>query len=206
VPESSGIDPLPPFLGPLAEWLGAARERISAQVTVRETKRASGANTTVTIDHRLSCDLDDFAGWHVSTAPALLPRAHFSSYAKHLIKTAAQHGRGRALYCHDPLAQEVVSALSYHIDDDERKPVLLTALGFRTDTGENRFLSERTLSGALVLKHHVHAIAAKIGRGGYVDIDVGSREHVELVSQLGFRRAPKIKGFKPGGTHLRQPR
>lgn len=130
MPDSREAEPPLP-LEQLAAWLEAARERIAAQVTVRHSRRARGASTTVSIDHRLSCDLEGFAGWRISTAPTLLPRAHFSSYAMYQIKTAVRHGRGRALYCQDSLALEVIAALSYHIDDDERKPVLLTAVAFR---------------------------------------------------------------------------
>jgi hypothetical protein len=190
-------------LAELARWLTDARERIRGQVHVREYKRASGNETVVAIDHRLSCDLDAHEGWHVQTRPTLLPRAHFSSWAIAHIKTAGRR-RGRAIYCHDPLVQEVIAAVSYHIDDDPRMPILLTTLAFRTDAAGNPFLRYRTLAGALVLKHHLHALAGKIGRGGHLDIDLADRERLDLARALGFRSAPKMKGFRPGGLHLRQ--
>lgn len=128
---------------------------------------------------------------------------HFSSWAVAHIKTA-ERSRGRAIYCHDPLVQEVVAAVGYHIDENRTLPLLITTLAFRIDTQENAFLRYRTLAGALVLKHHLHAIAEKIGRGGCVDIDLTDRERLALAQELGFRRAPKVKGFRPSSLHLRQ--
>jgi len=188
----------------LARWLSDARERIFRQVNVQENERASSKETVVTIDHRLSCDLDAHAGWHVRTRPTVLPRAHFSSQTRAYVKNA-ERSRGRAIYCHDPIGQEVVAAVSYHIDEDSHMPVLITTIGFRTDTGNNAFLRYRTLAGALVLKHHVHAVAEKIGRGGYVDMDLADSAQFELARELGFQRAPRVKGFRPGNLHLRQP-
>jgi hypothetical protein len=192
-------------LSELAHWLSDAGERIFSQVNVRENERALGKKTVVAIDHRLSCDLDAHDGWHIRTRSTVLPRAHFSSLARTYVKNASQDRRGRAIYCHDPTGREVVAAMSYHIDDNARMPVLITTLAFRTDTGGNTFLRYRTLAGALVLKHHVHALAAKIGRGGYLDMDLADAAQFELARELGFQRAPRVKGFRPGGLHLRQP-
>ncbi len=184
----------------LGVWLGKRDEIISRQVVVREAE----GKTEVSIDHRLSCDLPRHAGWHVQTKSTLLPRGHFPSFAGARIK-AASNERGRALYCHDPLSQEVTAALSYHLDERKELPLLITAIGFRTDVARSAFMRERTLSAALVLKHHLHALAAMLGRGGYVDIDLSKRDdQLKLARELGFRQAPRTKGFRPSGHHLRQ--
>jgi hypothetical protein len=190
----------------LARWLIQERAAldISAQVIVHETGSAHGTRTVVEIDHRLSCPLEAHEGWRVSTKPTFLFREHFSSQARHYLKTA-EPGRGRTIYCHEPSVGEVVAALSYHVDDNERMPVLLTTIGLRIDTDMNAFLGYRTLAGALVLKQYVHAVAEKIGRGGYVNFDLANPAHEALARKLGFRPAPKIKGFRTGGLHLRQP-
>jgi hypothetical protein len=188
------------ILAELAAWLGEHADGISRQVVVRE---ATGT-TEVSIDHRLSCELERHAGWHVQTAPTLLPRGHFPSFAGARIKAASAE-RGRALYCHDPLSQEVTAALSYHLDERKELPLLITAIGFRTDVAGSAFMRERTLSAALVLKYHLHALAAIAGRGGHVDIDLVKREdQLELARELGFRPARRTKGFRPSGHHLRQ--
>lgn len=189
----------------LVRWLIDARDRILTQVNVREKQRSTGKETVVSIDHRLSSDLAAHAGWHIKTKPTVLPRAHFSSEVRAKVKTA-ERTRGRAIYCHDPVDQEVIAAVSYHIDEDSHMPVLITTLGFRTDTGRNAFLRYKTLAGALVLKHHVHAVADKIGRGGYIDIDLApGAVQSGLARELRFQTAPRVKGFHPGGVHLRQP-
>ena len=95
--------------------------------------------------------------------------------------------------------------MSYHIDDNARIPVFLTMIAFRTDIAGDAFRRYRTLAGALVVKHYVHAIAKEAGRGGCVDLDLADRAHERYASELGFRKAPKVKGLRPGGVHLRQP-
>jgi len=99
----------------------------------------------------------------------------------------------------------VVAGLSYHIHDNAGIPMLLTTIALRTDIEGNAFLRYRTLSGALVVKQYVRAIADRIGRGGYVDLDLADLKHEPLVRELGFRKAPNVKGLRPGGVHLRQP-
>jgi hypothetical protein len=194
-----------PSFGELDGWLRVAHDRISRQVNVRETRDASGTKTVVTIDHLLSCDLAAHAGWHVRTRPTFIPSAYFSSEVRTKVKNA-ERLRGRAIYCDDLLDRELVAAVSYHIDEDSRVPVFLTELGLRKDIAGNAFLRFRTLSGALVLKYHVHVIADKIGRGGYVDTDLApGSEQLELARELGFRPSPRIKRLRIGGTHLRQP-
>jgi hypothetical protein len=185
-------------------WLAEIDETIAAQVNVRELERGGGPRTVVTIDHRLHCRVEiHSAGWRVSTKPTFLPAAHFSSHARHLLKTATAE-RGRTLYCHDLLSNEVIAALSYHIDQRSHFPVLITAIGLRIDCGSNAFLVYRSVAGALLLKQYVHAIAMKIGRGDFVDLDLAEGPSPALMSDFGFRAAPAVKGFRPGGKHLRQ--
>lgn len=186
----------------LSRWLAPRRSELVEQVHVR--KRSHGRETAVSIDHRLSCELDWHSGWHTTTAATFLPLAHFSSQARAYVKTA-ERLRGRAIYILDEDANEVVAAVAYHLDENPRMPLLITSLGVRIDTAGNPFLRYRTLAGALVLKQYLHAISERTGRGRHVDIDLPkNREQLALAHELGFRRAPRIKGFQPGGVHLRQ--
>jgi len=189
----------------LARWLIDQRATIDipGHVTVRTAAGAYGMRTTVAIDHLLSCPLEAHDGWRISTKPTFLPREHFSSQARHFLKTAAP-GRGRAIYCHDRSALEVVAGLRYHVDDNSGFPVLITAIAYRTDIASNAYLRQRTLGGAFILKQYVHAVSEKIGRGGHVDLDLPARNDEPYARELGFRKAPKVKGLRPGGLHLRQ--
>lgn len=189
----------------LASWLidQWATIDIPGQVTLRETAGAHGARTTVAIDHLLSSPVEAHDGWRISTKPTFLPREHFSSQARHLLKTA-EPSRGRAIYCHDRTAAEVIAGLSYHIDDNPGFPVLITTIAFRTDIASSAYLRHRTLGGAFILKQYVHAVSARIRRGGYVDLDLAARHDESYARELGFRMAPKVKGLRPGGLHLRQ--
>jgi|GEM_PF-7052024 len=186
----------------LGEWLAGNRRRIERQVHTRVRPR-SPRQTRVSIDHRLPCSLEGHVGWRISTRETQLPRAHFSSYAAAHVRGAAK--RGRAIYCHDELLNNVVAALAYHIDERAKLPLLITDIGFRNDRDLDLLTRQRSVAGALVLKHHAHAIAAKIRRGGYVDVDLRRDDRLlELAAELGFKPAPKVKDFRPGGVHLRQ--
>ncbi len=191
-------------LDELAAWLPRVKDQIRGQIVIHEAKIATGTQTTVSIDHRFSCDLPKHSGWHVQTAPTFLPSTHFSSETRARVKSAERQ-RGRAIYCHDPQLAEVTAVCSYHIDARPHLSVLITKLGFRDDVEGNPTLEARTLAGALVLKHHVHAIADRIGRGGHVDLDLADRRQLSLAGRLGFRKAPRLKNFRPAGLHLRQP-
>jgi hypothetical protein len=195
-----------PSLVELADWLAKRRQRIREQVTVRERSRAAGKLTEVQVDHRLPCDLDAHAGWHISTrsAATFLPRDHFSSEVRAKVKTAAE-SRGRALVCHNLSVQEVDAVMSYHLDKNSRMPVFITVLGLRCDARTNPALPLRTIAAALVLKHHLHAIAETAGRGGYVYIELAPHIKADVAHELGFQAAPRIRGVRPGDRLLRQP-
>ena len=99
----------------------------------------------------------------------------------------------------------MVAAVGYHIDARRHMPVLITAIAFRGDVAGNPQLASQSLAGALVLKHYVHAIAGLAGREAYLDLDLADRAREADAHRLGFRPAPRVRGFRPGGTHLRQP-
>jgi len=187
----------------LAAWLSGERKRIERQVKVRK-RRESSQRTKVAVDHRFPCPIGDYVGWHVTSREAELLQPRFSSYAAAHLRNAAR--TGRAIYAHDILLNEAVAALAFHIDDRPRRPLLITDIAFRTDPGITRQHRDRSLAAALVLKHHAHALAKKLKRGGHVDIDLRKDDTLlDFATALGFKKAPRIKGFRPSGTHLRQP-
>lgn len=191
----------------LVRWLTDQQATIDipGHVTVRETTGALGARTTVAIDHLLSCPVKAYDGWRITTKRTFLPRAQFSSHAAHSLKTA-DHGRGRTIYCHDHvLDDQVVAGITYHIDEHASWPVFITTIGFRIDFKGNVELRRRTVAGAFLLKQYVHAVSDAIGRGGYVHIEVPPDESERYARELGFGRAPRLKGLRSSGTHMRQP-
>jgi hypothetical protein len=183
----------------LAHWLGQQRtaRQIAQQVTVH-----AGTQTTVAIDHLLSCPLDGHDGWRISNKAAYLPKTQFGSQARFRLNSAKD---GRTICAHDRASAEVTAALGYHVDTRPRMPVLITAIGLRTDTADSAWETYRTLAAVLVAKQYVHALAAKIGRGGHVDLDLGDPKLELLMKRIGFTAAPNIRGFKPAGIHMRQP-
>lgn len=193
--------------GPRAARARRARleHDLGRQVTIAAGETAFGERTAISVDHLVPDDRSaGHARWRVTTRNQFLPRAHFDERARARINTAAAE-RGRRLYCIDLATQEVMAALAYHLDDRPQRPVLLTALAFRLDAGGSAELFRESRGCARLLKQYVHAISARTARGGFVDVDAPDRADVLAeLDLLGFRRAPRVKGFEPGGVHLRQ--
>jgi hypothetical protein len=189
----------------LTRWLAEPAQLVSirAQVAVRGTRSAHGPQTTVAIDHQLVCPIEPYGAWRVTTKPTLLPREHFSSRARSLLPTREPR-RGRTVYCHDLSRAEVTAALGYHIDARPHLPLLVTAMAFRQNTSDDPQLAAASLAGVLVLKNYAHAVAHLTGRDGHLDLDLADRDREQQARRLGFRPAPRVRDFRPGGKHLRQ--
>lgn len=188
-------------LGGIIEWISRSKPTWSLDQQVHVELRRG--QTFVRVDHRIPPDEHIEAGWRVTTHKQLLPSVHFPSGARATINGASDE-RGRRLYCIDQASDEVIAAMSYHVDEDARMPVLLTAIGLRVDAGALPDLYDRTRGAVLLLKQYVHEIARQLGRGAHVDIDIGDPEVIKDLEFLGFKRAPRVRGLRPSGTHLRQ--
>jgi len=196
-------------LGEFRLWLLEHRAEIDLTNHIAITKRrsAEGERTSVGIDHLVSCPLQGREGWRITTKRTYLPPGHFHSSVAYTLKTAADHGRGRTIYCMDRgFEDEVVAALSYHLDERHRWPPFVTAIGFRTDFPDNAMLRRRTLEAAFLLKQYVHAIAAVTGRDRDVYADVPPNSVTRYAEELGFQKAARLKGLRPSGTLMRQAR
>lgn len=182
---------------------------ILAAVTIKtKTKTkgtAYGERTVVHIDHRLpEPERDRHAAFRVTTREQFLPRAHFDRSVREIVNRAAAE-RGRRIYAIYLSSQEVVAALSYHLHDNPSRPLLITALGTRSDEHALPDLYARSLALVWLLKQYAHAISEHTKRGSYVDTDAANRHDViTILPQLGFRDAPRVRGFSPSGRHLRQ--
>lgn len=191
----------------MIRWLIDQRKAIDIErkIAIAKGTRSAGELTIVTIDHRVSCSLPGRSGWHVITKRTFLPASHFHSAALQKLNTAADHGRGRTIYCLDcGFDDEVVAALSYHIDDHRSWPLFITAIGFRIDFPANAVLRRRTLEAAFLLKQYVHAIAALTGRRQDVHADVPPNAVTRYAEELGFRKAPRLKRLRASSTLMRQ--
>lgn len=192
-------------LARIGAWLAAQRKQIRAQVVVRRGRRGGEERTSIEIDHLLQGATAGLGRIRVHTKKTFLPRAHFSSEARVCVSNAARSDSGRAIYCEDPEMGEVIAVIAFHLPREQRHPVLITTIALRDDIEGNPALGVRSISAGLALKHYVHAIAHLLGRGGHVDLDLAASGQLELMHELGFSRAPRVDGFRPGGTHLRQP-
>ncbi len=178
------------------------QKNLSEHVHIRGQERARRQETVVEIDHLIPSDEHAVRGWRVTTKDQRLFRAHFHAKARDEIKCASQE-RGRRLFCIDRERQEVMAAISYHLDDDRSMPLLLTAIALRIDVAGPAALYNQSRAAALILKQYAHEIARRTGRGAYVDIDASPAAANEL-ARLGFRKAPQVRGFRVSGLHLRQ--
>jgi hypothetical protein len=172
-------------------------------VRARSERTAAGRRTYVSIDHLIPPDANVAGGWRVTTKPCELPKERFGPDMRKIIKSASSE-RGRALYCIDREWGQEVAALSYHLHDNRSFPVLITAIAMRIDAGGTPELFDQSRAAAALLKQYVHEIAHQTGRGGHVDVDA-SPVGVADLTLLGFRPAPKVKGLRISGVHLRQP-
>jgi hypothetical protein len=194
-----------PVGGPIVEWLRSAafRRQLRAQVHVHSVGQATGTRTQVRIDHRIPGGPDDAReGWRIFTgANVTLPGVDFPAKARSKISEASAE-RGRRIYVEDLESSEVAAAAAYHLDEDGKMPLLMTALALRGHTGTVRAARSRT--AAHILTEHLHEISRQTGGEGYVDADVGDKAMLQELTDLGFYRAKRVKGFRPSATHMRK--
>lgn len=198
--------PSDPLLDRLRSRLGVQEPmEIRAALTITTTGGAYGVRTVVRIDHRIpEPGRDSRAAFRITTRDQFLPRAHFDRSVRETVNRAAAE-RGRRIYAIELDSQEVLAVLSYHLHDNPSRPLLITALGTRADQHAPPDLYARSLALAWLLKQYAHAISKRTKRGGYVDMDAANRPNViAALRQLGFRDAPRVRGFSPSGRHLRQ--
>lgn len=156
-------------------------------------------HTIVQVDHLIPATSEAERGWHVTTREQRLFKAHFSSTGRDRIKNASGD-RGRRLFCIDRGRAEVVAAMAYHLDGRASLPAPDCNRAAGGDGGE---LHDQSRAAARLLKGYAHEIARQTGRGSHVDIDASPAAASDLVV-LGFVKAPKVKGLRVSGTHLRQ--
>jgi len=198
--------PSDPLLDRLRSRLGGQGPmEIRAALTITTTGGAYGVRTVVRIDHRIpEPGRGSRAAFRITTREQFLPRAHFDRSLRETVNRAAVE-RGRRIYAIELDSQEVLAVLSYHLHDSPGRPLLITALGTRADEHAPPDLYARSLALAWLLKQYAHAISERTKRGGYVDMDAANRPDViAVLRQLGFRDAPRVRGFTPSGRHLRQ--
>lgn len=176
---------------------------VSGQVHIQSIRTAAGPRTSVSIDHRIPSEADPSGGWRITTRAQLLPKAHFLRHARDKVNAASDE-RGRRIYCIDLGSQEVLTALSYHLDDAGSLPLLITAIALRSDSEAPSALFDQSRAAALLTKQYLHVISADTGRGDFVDIDHGNPRETQDLEDIGFTRAPKVKGYRPAGALWRQ--
>ena len=183
--------------------LGAAA---LAHVTIVPDRTATGENTRVQIDHVIP---DPAAGtgaparWRVTTKPQFLSRHRFHADTIARMRQADQPvAKGRVVYC-VPAGSggEVTAAVSFHLPMKRSLPVQITAIAVLQD-GDDEQVAQSFVC-AWIAKQYVHAAASKLGRESFVDIDIAPA-HLASVRLLGFRPAPRVRGFQPSAEHLRQ--
>jgi hypothetical protein len=192
-------------LANIRAWFTGEREALdlARQVHVTSHGTAYGERTTLHIDHRIPDVVGAQEGWRITTDHQHLPRVHFHPRARAKINAASQE-RGRRVYCIDLASAEVVAAMSYHLDNRRKFPLMLTAIGLRMDEGAPEDLYDASRGAAFLLKQYLHELAAQVGRAGYVDIDADGVTALRNLSDLGFVRAPRVKGLRESGRRMRQ--
>lgn len=184
-------------------WTGQdAGELLAQQVHIQKVGSAFGERSVVSIDHLIPANPTSPEGIRVTTQVQriFLPSSHFDADVRKRLKEASRE-RGRAIYCIDRAIDEVVAAISYHLDEDRRRPVLITAIGLRIDDPQ-LFGTSRAMGW--LLTQYVQEIARQCGRGAFVDLDAAKSDSEQELRDLGFRPAPRVRGFRVSGRLWRQ--
>ena len=96
--------------------------------------------------------------------------------------------KGRRLYCLDmrrDISDQVIAALSFHVDADEDRPLQLMALALRLDDPD---LNAQSYVAAWYLLQYVSIAGEKLGRGGQIEFATPSVEDTLVdLAPLGFR-------------------
>jgi len=198
-------NPIPKALDLVKLWWAEARWDFAlvSHVHVSVTPGGTRDSSRVSIDHRIpSHESSGRVGWRITTRKQFLPRAHFDADVRARVNSASIE-RGRRLFCIDVEQGEVVAAIAYHVDDKPHLPLLLTAIALRTDADASADLFGRSRGAAYILKQYAHEIARQLERGDFVDIDAQPAAEADL-RDLGFRKAPRVRGMRVSGTHWRQ--
>lgn len=191
-----------PELGVVRQFVDE-RTDIHDNVRVSESVAHGSRQTRVTVHHRIpSPSSGRRARWLITTTSQLLAPGLFAPRIAEAIRRASDV-RGRALYCVDLVWREVLAALTYHLDDDRARPVLITALALRTDGDDT--LYRESLAATLVLKAYLHALGSKLGRGAEIVFEVPPGPQVAVYERaLGFRKARTPKGYRSTDVYLSQ--
>ena len=186
-------------------WSGEdARSLLAEQVRVKRVGSAFGERCIVSIDHRIPTNPGVPEGVRITTQVqrVFLPSSHFDADVRKKLKEASRE-RGRAVYCIDRALGEVVAAVSYHVDEDQARPILITAIGLRIDDPR---LSGVSRAMAWLLLQYICEVACQSGRGDFVDLDAPKSASEEELRGLGFRPAPRARGYRPAGRLWRHNR
>lgn len=114
-------------------------------------------------------------------------------------------GRGRAIYCIDLEARQVIAAVGYHVDDQERLPVLLRAVASLQHGAPSVMAVSR--GTAVVLLALLQVIAEKLNRPHHIDFNAPNRPAWDECTPFGFRRAtlPYRFPYRRGYAYGRLP-
>jgi hypothetical protein len=187
------ICPLKTFVRPILKRVIRAPKAFDLTPHVRLS--LAGRRVVVTIEHDIG------GGWSVTTADRYLRPSQFHENVRSTL-LRAEGELGRRLFFFDDVRDEVLAALSYHVDKRRKVPVVLTALGLRTDDAspDHRDCSR---GAASVLLTYVHEIARQVGRPPHVDIYARDEGEIEALVALGFAQVPIQTRAVASGTRWR---
>lgn len=174
---------------------GIVRRRVTVNV-------AADGKTWVSVSHRLPplpFRVAKPSRWRVTNEFNIVLSGQFADdEARAVVDSDGLKERGRALYLVDLMRDEVVAALSFHVDSDNTLPIKIRAVLVRTDGDERwRAFSQAWLSW---LFPYVHEVARQSGRPGFLSAEVvaGSASQ-DRFKTLGFHENDPPPGYTPRG-------
>jgi hypothetical protein len=147
-------------------------------------------------------------GWRITTASHFLRRDHFlDETARRGVAYNDQKARGRTLYCVSAAGSaygrgQVVTALSWHVDERRNAPLLITNLVIRGDTPDARSLS---LTAAAWMLAYLLEVAAQTGRPDEIGVEIDTQPNSNDFRVIGFRAASAPVAYRSPYWAFRAP-
>jgi hypothetical protein len=189
------------FIERAEDWIVHFLPGLGIEDQVTHEVVADGKNAMV-VDHLIpEGPRGDQVAFRVTTRHRELPSNHFPDRHVRQEVSEASLERGRAIYCIRRDIDEVVAAISYHLED--QGPLSIRAMALRQDADRPDIWAESRWA-LVVCKAYLHVFAEKkMRRTADLLYDADTKAKIaEAQDFLGFRRAARQPGLRPSGRAL----
>jgi hypothetical protein len=140
------------------------------------------------------------ARYRITTTPFFLsPGAFRNRELRHAIATDARKPRRRALFCQELRSDEVLAAVSFHVDDSRQAPIVLTDIAVRQDHPVSNAWSRYAVH---ILIGYLLQVAKQDGRPSHVGFLARNDQERELATRLGLKPCRRPRSVRGDGIYM----